>query len=276
LRSSRIALGHGKAQDRSHVDRGGPVALTDGEVRDRVAAEVHAGGIAFRDRRRAVASGHLFDAICVASRAASRDVRRNELTKLSMLCVKAGFEDLALIALVGAIAELEAAGELDDAEASMFDVGNLFARLGNLDEMGYWNQRALDTSLARGHHAHAASASTNLAAIAAQRGDLERAEQLATASLGYLEREPLPHTELVTRSLLVRIAERRERPAEAAIAIARPIFGALRDVPASEELRHEVKVALDSIARRHLAAHPALDGAAWKREHLPELWGGAA
>lgn len=255
------------------VETAGPA---DDELRARIAAEVQAGAAAFRKGHRAVASGHLFEAVGIAKRGSTAAVRRDELLGVAMLCHRAGFDDLHLIALVAAIAELEVGGEIETAEARMFDVAGVFGRLGNFDDMQSWNQRALDESLAHGHHAHAASASTNLATIAAGRGELERATELARASLSHLEHAPLPYTEAVTRSLLVRIAAQQQWPADEALALARPLFGVLRDVPVSDELRADVTAALDDIARRHLAAHPELDGAVWKRDQLPALWGDMA
>lgn len=246
------------------------------ELAARIQGAVEAGARAFHDDRRPVASGHLFDAIRLAQSAPSGALRRNELVELGRLCLQAQFEDLGLVALVEAISECEAAGDHLSAGKLMMDVANTFARLLNHDEASHWNERALRTSLDHGHHANAASASTNLAAYALWTQDLARAHELASASLGYLEREAFPRTETVARALLTQIGDQLDRPAEEVIAIARPLFGRLRATSVSDELRRETVEALDNVARRYLEAHPQLDASAWRRTQLPELWGGGA
>ena len=58
------------------------------------------------------------------------------------------------------------------------------------------------------------------------------------------------------------------------MAIARPLFGALREARPSQLNQELTRKTLEEIARRHLAAHSELDGDAWKHAQLPELWGG--
>ncbi len=239
-------------------------ALVDAAVQD------------LRGDRRTAASQHLFDALQIALQAPSGAPRRDELASLGRLCMRAGFEDLGLIALIATVAEFEAAQDHRSAESVMIDVGSIFTRLLELDEALHWNQRALTLALKHEHHANAASASTNLAMCALQVDDLARSEALASASLRYLEHAEFPHTEAVTRTLLTMLADRLDRPTEEAISVARPLFDSLRDAENGEHLRAQAAEALESLARRHLAAHPELDAAAWKRTQLPQLWGGGA
>jgi hypothetical protein len=247
------------------------------ELAARIQTAVDTAGRAFRDERRRVASGQLFDAIQIALNAPPGELRLKELVRLGQFCMQVRFEDLGLVALVDAVAELEAAGDYRAAGNVMLDVASTFAQLLNVDEAVHWNQRALTTSLEHSHYANAASASTNLAMqFAYILQDLPRAHELALASLDYLKREAFPHTETVTRALLTILADKLDRPAEEAISIARPLFDSLRDIKVSDQLRREAVEAIENLARRHLAAHPELDAAAWRRVQLPELWGGAA
>jgi hypothetical protein len=241
-----------------------------------VGALVDAAVQAMRRDRRSAASQGLFDAIQVALQEPLGAPRRNELASLGRLCMRAGFEDLGLIALIAAAAELEAAQDHGSAESVMLDVGSVFTQLLELDEAAHWNQRALTLALKHEHHANAASASTNLALCALQLDDLARAQELASASLRHLEHADFPHTEAVTRALLTMLADRLDRPAEEAISVARPLFDSLRDAENGEHLRAQAAEALENLVRRHLAAHPELDAAAWKRMQLPQLWGGGA
>jgi hypothetical protein len=241
-----------------------------------IKASVDAAVQAMRRNRRSAASQALFDAVQVALRAPPGEVRRSQLASLGRLCLQARFEDLGLIALIAAAAAFEAAQDHASAESLMLDVGSIFTQLLNIDEAVHWNQRALALGLEHGHYSNAASASTNLALCALQVDDLARAQELASTSLGYLARTDFPHTEAVTRAVLTLLADRLDRPAEEAITVARPLFASLREVENGERLRAQAAEALESLVGRHLAAHPELDAASWKRTRLPELWGGGA
>jgi len=246
------------------------------ELATRIERAVQSAGEAYRGGHVGDASGELLGAIELALTIDDAKARGIELGKLGRLCMQARLEDLGLMALAEACAAFELAADYPVAESLMIDAAATFAQLGNLDAAAHWNQRVLELSLAHGNFANAASASTNLAAFLGQLHESRRAYELATKSLGYLEHEAHPRTETVTRALLTMLADRLELPAEPAIAIARPLFGALRETNVSPGLRQTAASALENIAGRHLATHGELDPAGWKHAQLPELWGGDA
>ena len=229
-----------------------------------------------RALHRSVAAGDLFDAILIAMSAEPDGFRKDVLTKLGQHCRQLRFEDLSLFAFAQAIREHESVGDYASAGTLMLEVGSLYARLANQGEASFWFQRAREASLAHSCYPNAASASTHLAMLAMDDEDWLGAYTLAAASLDYLQREPHPRTDAITRALLILLAEQLHRPMDEALAHARTLFGTLSGAPISDRLRQDVCAALERQAATYLTAHPSVDGKAWKHAQLPELWRGDA
>lgn len=227
---------------------------------------VEEAGAANRDGRRDVAGQHLFEAVELARGIEALETRRQELGSLAGLCARAHFEDLALVALVAAH------GDDEQTAALQIATGLHFARLSNLQDAAYWQERAIASALRGGDFVNAAAASTNLATFDASVGELAPAYDRAAKALDYLGHKTHPPTELRTRCLLVRLIADLGRSAEEAIAVARPIFSTLRGIKIDDSVRNDAIAALEQVVTRHLAAHPELSEHEWKSAHLPELW----
>ena len=144
----------------------------------------------------------------------------------------------------------------------------IYVRLGVAEEASRAYRSALAIGLEQRHFANAASASTNLAVLLANSGQLDQAIELLKNSLEYLEKESFPDTEMNTRSALIQLLSATKREPLFAIETARALFSRFRNTRQAEA----TIPALERIIARHLQRHPELDEQAWKAQQFPTIF----
>jgi tetratricopeptide (TPR) repeat protein len=198
--------------------------------------------------------------------------RARELGLLADLCSEAGHPDLALMALHGALES----GERDDRPerycADLLTLANSWQRLERPAAAASVNAAALSYAVQHGRFADAASASTNLAIIAANEGRLPDALPRLQQSLEFLGRDSQPDTDAITRLALIQVVDALQADPGIALDAAGDLFtrlephvGAARWTP--------IAPAFQRLVARYTAAHPELDADAWKRERFPLVFG---
>ena len=229
-------------------------------------------GIEAVKRRRADQAGlHFNNALNLAEDLEDERTRRDEISVLSDLFEQCGFPYLALMAAEEAV-ELDRSLGLDELMGGdIIGVGNAHMRMENTVKAEACFQEALAMFLKRADWADAASATTNLASVAANRGEMAKAIELLEESLEYLAKEPFEDTEIQTRFALLQTMELDGRHADRAVENARQLCGRLWDKMADVQR----EVARDFVGRtveRYLLAHPGTNAAAWKAKNFPMLW----
>lgn len=198
--------------------------------------------------------------------------RRDEYALLAGI-TEARFPDLALSAAEEAV-DLDRTLELENKlPQDLIAVGNAHLNMQNTPRAEELYRQALDILLEQEDWANAASANTNLGAIAADRGDLAGALQIFETSLGYLARSPFEHTEVQTRFALLQVYEFEDIDVERALANATELWDRLFD-----ELHPVQREAgagfLEQLCERYLQAHPEIDdGEAWRAAAFPRVYG---
>ena len=160
---------------------------------------------ALQQGRREAAGLILWNALQALDAVGDDDERRSLAGRLGAVCLHAGFDDLALLALDVGIELHEAAGDIRALENDRMTVGTVHFRLGNLAAAESAWRRVHEDAVRNGDDANAASASTNLASLYAQEDRFADAADLLEQSLACLAREPFPETELNTRFLLFQV-----------------------------------------------------------------------
>ena len=123
------------------------------------------------------------------------------------LLERLGFPDLALMAAEDSVI-LDRELKLDRLlHQDLLAIGNAHLNLGNVGKAEACYREALDIAIGREDWANAASASTNLGNVAAQREDFPTAIEHYEKSLEYLAKEPFPDTEMNTRMMLLQVSE---------------------------------------------------------------------
>lgn len=197
--------------------------------------------------------------------------RRDELGPFALLADRCGFPDLALMAAQLAVALDESLGDDRARGEDLVTCGNAHLHMGNdAEALGAYRQ-ALRLFLDIGAYGNAASASTNIALIVGNGGDMDEAIRMMYESLDYLGREPHPATEIITRIALTQALEVEGRRPEDVFAVARPV------TRHAAELRPDqwdgLRGPLSQTVDRYVAAHPGEDAGAVKRAHLPGIFG---
>lgn len=238
---------------------GDPIELGRGEA--------NLGVTALRQGRRDQAGEHFLNALDHFEAIEDSQSRRHELSTLATLLEVTDMPDLALMA-AGAAIELDRTLDAPRQLAGdLLTLGNAHMKLDDSEKARPAFQEALDICLENDFLDDAASASTNLATLVANLGDLEEATRLLKDSLSYLEQQAYADTEINTRIALVQVLAATEQDDEQAISTARPLFDAF-----AGRLRRDqsevVTTALSGIVDRYLRAHPELDPEQWKAENF--------
>ena len=227
---------------------------------------------ATRAERFGDAGEQLLHALEAVERQPDSTTRARELGLLADLCSEAGHPDLALMALQGALES----GERDDRPerycADLLTLANSWQRLERVAAAASVNAAALSYAVKHERFADAASASTNLAMVAANDGRLQDALRRLQESLDFLRRESQPDTDAITRLVLIQVVDALQADPAIALDAAGDLFTRLEPHVGPERWA-PVAPAFQRLVARYTAAHPELDGDAWKRERFPLVFG---
>jgi tetratricopeptide (TPR) repeat protein len=236
-------------------------------------AEANNGIAKLRMRRPDEASVHFTNALDRADEIGDDRARRDELAGLASLFAMTGFADLALIAAQEAVDLDESLGLTLEAALDTLTLGNAHSAMENVGKAETCFRKALAAFISLKSFANAASATTNIAALVANRGQMDEAIELLETSLQYVKQEPFDETEIQTRFALMQALEIRTRDVEIALDNARELCSArlFGSIPPPQR-----QIALDFVNRvieRYLAAHPVGDMKTWKKRNFPKLEG---
>lgn len=226
---------------------------------------------AHKSGRRDLAGVHAMTALESFSKIADKQRRREELRPLAVLFQRGGVEDLALVVLSRLVVIEQALENHQGVTSALLDIGNIYTGMENYDDARSYAERALDVALENGNFADAASASTNVASVFARRGDYESALPRLRRSLELLRKAENPHSEFITRALLIELLDKVGSNTDEAFAVARPLFGRLSSF--AVQIQSQLVEMLERIADRHPAVSDHTDLIEWKAKALPELWG---
>jgi len=198
--------------------------------------------------------------------------RRHLLSEASEFFLDAGFEDLALMAVLDALDADKKSGPERSLIKDSITYANINTRLGNLERAEASYRSILERCLKKGDYANAASASTNLAGILADDNYLEEATRLLENSLDYLKKEEFRDTEINTRLMLIQVLEVQHCDCQRTFDEARTVL----DLFSSELPQRHREVlgrSVEDALKRHLVNHPNIDAEQWKKQEFPELYG---
>ncbi|REJ82745.1 MAG: hypothetical protein DWQ36_06590 [Acidobacteria bacterium] len=198
--------------------------------------------------------------------------RRDEISVLSTLLERYGFAELALPAAEEALATARAL-ELEDRVVGqdLIAVGNAHNQLENTARAEALYRQALDLFVGIEDWANAASASTNLAGVVGNGGDLPRAATLLETSLTYLERAAFDETEINTRLALMQVYELIEADPGAALDNAERLCDGFWQRLHAQQKRLVADFVM-RLTRRHPEAAAAPEGlAAWAQKRFPMI-----
>jgi tetratricopeptide (TPR) repeat protein len=194
--------------------------------------------------------------------------RRDEISVLATLFANYGFSDLALVAAEEAVDLDRSLGLESQLTGDLLAVGNAHTNLENDVKAEDAFSEALSTSLRLERWADAASATTNLAGITADRGQMKQAAELLQTSLGYLTREHFDETEINTRIALLQVLELSQGDLDAALDNAKTLCKSFWD----EIPPHARGVVADFVGRliaRYASSHAEARNPAWRARHFP-------
>jgi tetratricopeptide (TPR) repeat protein len=197
------------------------------------------------------------------------DLRRREYESLAVVCLRVGLPELSLNISRTVLQLDRELGDVARLIENLLSYGWALRDLSMRTEAKEAFRQALDLAVAERRWANAASASTNLATVMAEEGQLEEAERRLGASLGYLEQEPFPDTEAKTRFALLQVRSALGLPASECLDLARDAldrFGAL----VAPLDRQQIVATVGGLVGRLRAEHPELDQQAIEAR-FPEL-----
>ena len=216
------------------------------------------------------ASVHFNNALNLAEDLQDGRARREELSVLSTLFFECSFPDLALMAAEESVELDRSLGLNESLVGDIIALGNAHQALENTTKAEACFQEALAICLKGGDWADAASATTNIAALVANRGEMAKAIELLEQSLGYLAKEPFEHTEIQTRFALLQLLELDNREVDRAVENARQLCGRFWDkMPVAQ--RKVTQAFVDRVVKRYLAAHPRTRPN-WRAKNFPLLY----
>jgi tetratricopeptide (TPR) repeat protein len=152
----------------------------------------------------------------------------------------------------------------------MLTVGNIHIYMENTAKAEACFTEALTLFRKRGNWANAASATTKLANIVANRGQMAKAIELLEESLNYLAKAPFEETEIQTRFALLQAMEFDGRDVDRAIENARRLCGSYWD-KMPEGQREVVRDFVGRAVDRYMQAHPQTNVAQWKAQNFPMI-----
>jgi tetratricopeptide (TPR) repeat protein len=196
--------------------------------------------------------------------------RRSELsTELAGLFLKAGHEDLALIARHTQIRLDESLENSGSAINGLIDLGNLHTNLGNTGEARAIFTYVIERCLATSGYASAASASTNLAGLLANEGEPKQALTMLFNSLDYIAKleNGFPDTEFNTHAMIIQVVDLCG--ADPAVAV-RSAVEIGKKFAARVTPRHRQALAplMQKAAAAFLEKNPQLNPDQWKKQAL--------
>jgi tetratricopeptide (TPR) repeat protein len=197
--------------------------------------------------------------------------RRDQTRGLSELFLRAGHEDLALLASSEAARVDRSLNDQIGLIADLIFSGNVHTTLRNTAEARHTFRAVIDLCLQIGNYADAASASTNLAQLFAQAGDGEQAIALLTNSLSYLRKAPFPETEFNTHATLIQVIGLYGGDPALAVTSGTEISKHFLDrltAQDREALAPHMLKAVEAFLQRELQP----DAERWKKEMLPWLY----
>lgn len=200
--------------------------------------------------------------------------RRDQTRTLAALFLKAGYEDLCLLASREAIRLDEALKDGKAIASDLIHYGNVHTNLGNIEEAKCTFKEVIDVCLGADNYADAASASTNLASLLVEGGDGKQAITLLVNSLKYLSKEPFPDTEFNTHATLIQVVDLYGGdPAlavKSGIALSRQFQDRL-----TERHRRALVQPLQKAVEAFLEKEPQPNPDAWKKQNLPWVYSDA-
>lgn len=196
-----------------------------------------------------------------------------QLRALSDICLRAGHPDLALMTLRQLLDISDGVLTPSQRTADLLTLSSCWASLARPVTSTTVNESALAFAVEHALWADAASASTNLAALAASSGHLTMALERLQTSLGYLEKDNgNPSTDAITRLLLLRVTDALGSDPEPALLASTELFDRL-EPEVGRDRWEDAAPAFHRLVERHLAAHPEINADAWKRETFPRVFG---
>lgn len=194
--------------------------------------------------------------------------RSQQLGFAAHLCTRAGHPDLALMAVQGLLESRERRNNPAEHCADLLTLASSWGGLGRPAAAAAVNEAALAYALEHQRYADAASASTNLAMNDANAGHLPQSLKRLQASLEFLARDSNPDTDAITRLSLLQVIDAMQADPAIALDASADLFTRLERHVGPERWKSAAP-AFHRLVDRHIAAHPDLDGEAWKRKTFP-------
>jgi tetratricopeptide (TPR) repeat protein len=226
-------------------------------------AEASRGIEAVRRSRTDVAAVHFDNALSQAQNIKEDRVRRDEMASLAALFDQAGFYDLGSSAAEDSI-ELDRTLGLEGLAAQdLLELGNAHIGMENTAKAEQCFRDALAIFLEQKEFANAASATTNIAGIAANYGDMAKAVELLKQSLGHLEKESFDDTEIQTRIGLLQALELTKGDVKVAIENAKTLCSRFFNLM-PEVQKSVVRSFVEQAVERYLLSQPDITPKRWK------------
>jgi tetratricopeptide (TPR) repeat protein len=226
-------------------------------------------GIDALERRQAdQASVQFANALAAAATIEDAETRRDETAALGNLLLESGFPEFALLAFEDAIDLDRLLGLKAQLGLHMLEAGKASMALGNEADAEQLYRDALDILLTEERFADAASASTNLGVILADRHQVARGIALLQRSLDYLAKAPFPATEKQTRLALLQMYEHAAYNVDCAVDNARQLFAKFGDTLHPQQ-REVARAFVCRLSERFCRANPEIDRATWTATTFP-------
>jgi tetratricopeptide (TPR) repeat protein len=245
--------------------------MNDKKVAAQSQGEVEKGLKALKQGDKDTASKHFWNALdCLADVQDDR-MRRDELRPLASGYFEMGLLDLAIMAATEAIALDTKLKEPRQQAKNLITRGNAYMNLGRLEEAIKDFSKTLKLCLDNEDYANAAAASTNIATIKATQDKMTEALKLLRNSLGYLEKEPHPDTEKITRLMLVQVLGLTKKKPKELIDVAETLLDRFAHEIAPEHM-NVISGYIDDAVQQYLKKKSKSDRQKWKMEHFPLLY----
>jgi tetratricopeptide (TPR) repeat protein len=217
------------------------------------------------------ASNHFWNALnCLADIEDDR-VRRDELGPLSLYYMNLGLFDLTIIGAREAIAIDKKLGKHRQLAKDMITLGNAELKLGQVNEAAQHYKNVLQLSLDHDDYENAASASTNLASLLADKGHMQDAIELLRNSLEYLKKKAFPNTEKITRLMLIQALGSEKESPEELISVAEILLKRFGNDISQREIE-AIRSHIDNAVKEYLKANPDIHPLKWRLAHFPRLY----
>jgi len=223
----------------------------------------------FNQNNRTEAGTHLNNALELYESIEDKNERAKKLGGFAILTDKLQFPDIGLMAIIQAIELYEELGEKRRTVSCHIAKANLELHLGSEDQALSSYRDLLKMCIKEGFFSDAASASTNIAGMIGNRGEVDEAIEMLFQSIEYLKKDPFPDTEITTRMALIQFLEHKKESPEKIFSIANPLKQFSEKI--HSQYMNILNVILGQTVNRYLQSNPGSSADDVKKNFLSNL-----